>query len=934
MGVSLKNNINKTIKMLSLLFILFLAIGLASASDIGSINGDNGNLQLSNDDLVYVDSDGVSANSDFADLDYVDCGGVSCNSDLTVSEDDLADLDDDLSSSANSLSDNNIHKSAETVLKSNYLSESNNITVNHTGNDLSDIQNAIDLAKLGDTVLLGDYQYNIGSGQIELNKAITLLGTGSTLINGTGGVKVGCVIEVNRVSGARIQGIVFNNYEADLSYTDYDTLYGWAIRLDSASNILIDNCSFINYNREVNIDGSNYVTVSNSYFTGTSTRITNGNGKERGTRAISFSSDSKYNRIINNTFEGSVLDGINVDAASSNEFIGNTFINNSYAIFLDHSASENLTIANNTFIHCGHFEALYQGQPVNYQNLPIIDAAASFSDFKIENNTFYVTDSNVLIKTSVTSEIGNVSINGNNVILLDNSSDINASTITFFSCPVKESLLYLIGNIVIANNSMDEDMVYTDFGSDTTTVKDGDLIIYGPRDETELKINTDSHLYANLVKIGFVLNGINSKSVPYPLSGDISVDIFNEDLSLFNSYNISIIDGNGELNITDFEIAKYTVFAKFLGDDSNEPVNASSEIEILDYSNTVLVNHTGNGTKDIIDAIESAVAGDIIDLGDYSYKDIETITIDKNLKFIGAETNISIAKDSDSVFLVQDQTDLSISNIGLNFSSDNQSLVNVKTSGNLGQMELTNISVTSDNGLDNSSLNLLKVESDDQLAFDNIYVKDNKLLNGMKAVNLIAPSRKESTQFVFNNLTATAVVASEGKVGDYFTFTFKDGNGKVLVGKNISVGFNGHIYTYITDSKGQARVQINLNTPGGYTFALCFLGDEDYNASFAVAKITVIQKKMSLTVPAKTYKASAKTKTLTATLKDNKGKTVKGKKISFTVNGKTYTATTNAKGIATVKVSLSTKKTYSFTVKFAGDRSYGAVTKKGKVVIK
>ena len=61
---------------------------------------------------------------------------------------------------------------------------------------------------------------------------------------------------------------------------------------------------------------------------------------------------------------------------------------------------------------------------------------------------------------------------------------------------------------------------------------------------------------------------------------------------------------------------------------------------------------------------------------------------------------------------------------------------------------------------------------------------------------------------------------------------------------------------------------------------------------------------------------------------------MKGKKISFTVNGKTYTGTTNANGVASVKVSISKKGTYSFTAKYAGDNTFATVSKSGKLTIK
>ena len=91
---------------------------------------------------------------------------------------------------------------------------------------------------------------------------------------------------------------------------------------------------------------------------------------------------------------------------------------------------------------------------------------------------------------------------------------------------------------------------------------------------------------------------------------------------------------------------------------------------------------------------------------------------------------------------------------------------------------------------------------------------------------------------------------------------------------------------------------------------------------------------MKLTVPKKTYRLRNKKKYLTATLKNSKGKAIKNKKITFTINGKKYTAKTNSKGVAKVKVSLSKRKTYKFTAKFAGDKSYKAVSKTAKVVVK
>jgi hypothetical protein len=186
-----------------------------------------------------------------------------------------------------------------------------------------------------------------------------------------------------------------------------------------------------------------------------------------------------------------------------------------------------------------------------------------------------------------------------------------------------------------------------------------------------------------------------------------------------------------------------------------------------------------------------------------------------------------------------------------------------------------------------------------------------------------------------DDLTGPAVdVDADGRIGKYFVVTLKDAEGTLLTDKFIQIGFNGKVYNRTTDENGQAKLQINLANQGIYTFAVSFLGDEQYNGSFKVCKITINKQTPTLTVPNKSYSASAKTKSITATFKSESGNVVANKKVTFTVNGKTYTATTDSKGVATVNVSLNKKGTYSFTAKFAGDNTYAAVSKTAKLTIK
>lgn len=194
---------------------------------------------------------------------------------------------------------------------------------------------------------------------------------------------------------------------------------------------------------------------------------------------------------------------------------------------------------------------------------------------------------------------------------------------------------------------------------------------------------------------------------------------------------------------------------------------------------------------------------------------------------------------------------------------------------------------------------------------------------------------RKATKFNYNDMNTTAVNPNvDGRIGEYFYFQLVDQDGKALANKSVSIGFNGKVYNRTTNETGWAKLQINLRIVFTYTFAISFLGDDNYTGAFNVALINVSAQTPKLSTSSKVYKASAKTKTLTAKLLTSSGNVDKGKKLTFTVNGKSYSATTNDKGVASVKVSISQKGTYSFTVKNAKDNTYASVSKTAKLVIK
>ena len=186
---------------------------------------------------------------------------------------------------------------------------------------------------------------------------------------------------------------------------------------------------------------------------------------------------------------------------------------------------------------------------------------------------------------------------------------------------------------------------------------------------------------------------------------------------------------------------------------------------------------------------------------------------------------------------------------------------------------------------------------------------------------------RSDTAIEANNITVTAAPSGNGS----FEITLRTAGGMPLANQVVKVVFNNQMYELTTDAKGVALLPFALNKGGIYNVEVFYLGDDDYRGSDASAKLTINKIATKTTAAGKTYLATAKTKSLTATLKDANGNVLANKKVTFTVNGKTYTATTNAKGVATVKLALTAAKTYTVTIKFAGDNVYAASTVSAKV---
>ena len=192
---------------------------------------------------------------------------------------------------------------------------------------------------------------------------------------------------------------------------------------------------------------------------------------------------------------------------------------------------------------------------------------------------------------------------------------------------------------------------------------------------------------------------------------------------------------------------------------------------------------------------------------------------------------------------------------------------------------------------------------------------------------------EDSVTKIATKITAPKV-STTYNVAKKLVVTLKDANGKILANKKVTIKVGTISKTLKTNTYGKVAVAIGKLVPKTYTASIKFAGDSNYKASSFSVKVVVNKAKPKITAKKKTFKAAAKTKKVTATLKNNKGKVLKKVKLTLKIGKKIYSAKTNSKGVATFKVKLTKKGKYAGKVKFAGSKYYKAVTKKVYITVK
>lgn len=516
---------------------------------------------------------------------------------------------------------------------------------------------------------------------------------------------------------------------------------------------------------------------------------------------------------------------------------------------------------------------------VNVTDLNIVLGDMLTSDYSGELYSITLTDEN------------NNALSGRNVEFYLNGKTYNASTDDNGIASIPVALGPGTYNIAVNFNG-DKDF----FEASST----GTIVV---KDKVEISITVSQNVKNVLLNIKL------SKSVDESLNVIVNGE----------SYTVKAYNGRAVLNLNDLENDNYDVTAKLLNEEKyitnqtsaqftiniTQPIIKSGAMTTFDYSNDVysivIVDVTDNPISDkkvtfILNGViytrttdSNGVASIPINLGRGTY-DIEiSSAADNSYLKTSARNQITVEEHIQAdINLVKTEESVSID---MTLSKPINDIVSLSVNGK-------EYSVAVEKG--KGSLKLENNESDYNIEINSRNIK-------LGAV----------TELICENFKTYYKSNSEYKV------TLLNNN-QPESGKTIVFTLNGEIYNAVTDDKGVASINVNLNV-GTYGVTIIY-GDYIRSQIITVQKTITNNKNLI-----KYYKGS---ETYSVKVWGDNGKAVgAGKVVTMKIGGKTYTVKTNKNGYASLKINLK-PKTYTITATYKSYKVSNKVTIKPTVITK
>lgn len=160
------------------------------------------------------------------------------------------------------------------------------------------------------------------------------------------------------------------------------------------------------------------------------------------------------------------------------------------------------------------------------------------------------------------------------------------------------------------------------------------------------------------------------------------------------------------------------------------------------------------------------------------------------------------------------------------------------------------------------------------------------------------------------------------KESGYYTVRLLDSNGNPIAGESINITVNGKSYSRMTDSNGEARLEINL-AYGNYTIVSKFKGNINYTSSELSSNLYVVDADYKYPSvlrlnSSEIYRSQGYYEVILTGINNE---SLVHRNIIVNVNGTNYTIRTNNDGVAHLDYDF-TIGTYIVTAYFAGDNDY------------
>ena len=404
---------------------------------------------------------------------------------------------------------------------------------------------------------------------------------------------------------------------------------------------------------------------------------------------------------------------------------------------------------------------------------------------------------------------------------------------------------------------------------------------------------------------------------PYPSASDYSVSIYNSTIDYRSS---------GSINMYIYESSrftyKYAYYLKVYDSNNNEKISELYSDTISAYSKNYNINskelNPGTYTIKIINYADNEVMNSatlIVTPSEYPYSSDYSVSVSDLSMDYGSSGIISmnIAPASSSIYKYYYYLKV--------YDSNNNEKVSELYYSN--RTDYSNTYSISANQLNPGTytLKIINLAEYDVMSTATLTVKSP----------IIIPTNPDNPEIVSKEPTRVFAKNNNVVYGNNLDFvldTYKSG----LV---VSVKINGITKNYVTSNGGHIYIPTTGLGAGSYSATIIFNGNNLYEKSTSVIKVTVKKATPKITAKSKTFKKSVKTKKYGITLKDNNGKVMKDTKVTIKVNKKSYSAKTNSKGIATFKITKLTKKgSFTSVITYKGSKYYNKVTKKAKIKIK